>query len=124
MQVTGVLDRSMYVDLSTMEVVGQIAYETMALCAVVKSMKKDEPVDPFLLTSWKSCDEETKRVYRAVGNQILKTVCQASGLTFKEVEALESPPWAQLFQLLKTQPNTSEANVIFNALNSGPLPEA
>jgi hypothetical protein len=114
----------MQVDMSTMEIIGQIAYETMALCAVVKQMKKNEPVDPFLLTSWKNCDDETKLVYKTVGDQILKTVCQASGLSYDAIEPISPAPWAELFQLLKTQPNTSEANVIFNALGSGPLPEA
>jgi hypothetical protein len=96
----------------------------MALCAIASQIKNKETVDGFLLMSWKSCDEETRIIYRTMAAQMMQAVCHMTNVEFKAVEEIDTPPWQPFFQLLKTQPRTSEANVIFSALGSGVLPEA
>jgi len=124
MKVENVEDRTLYVDRAGIDLVGQIAYESMALCAIANQMKNKENVDQLLLMNWKSCDEETRVIYRTVAAQMVQAVCHMTNIEFKAMTELDTPPWRPLFQLLKTQPRTSEANVIFSALGSGVLPEA
>lgn len=117
-------DKTLVVDRNGLDVVGQVAYEAMALCAIASQMQRKENVDMSLLLNWKSCDEETRVIYRTVAAQMMQAVCHMTDITFKAVDGLDTPPWKPFFNLMKTQPRTSEANVIFSAISSGVLPEA
>jgi hypothetical protein len=117
-------ERALCVDRAGIDLVGQIAYESMALCAIASHMKKHEEFDPLLLMGWKTCDEETRVIYRTMAAQMMQAICHMTDIKFKPKDGLDTPPWQPFFQLLKTQPRTSEANVIFSALGSGVLPEA
>lgn len=117
-------ERALCVDRAGIDLVGQIAYESMALCAIASHMKKNEEFDPHLLMGWKTCDEETRVIFRTIATQMMQTICHMTDIKFKPRDDLDPPPWQPFFQLLKTQPRTSEANVIFSALGSGVLPEA
>jgi hypothetical protein len=124
MKVDNIEGRTLYVDRDGLDLVGQIAYESMALCAIAAQIKNKEEAEPFLYMKWSGCDEETRVVYRTMAMQMMQTICHMTNIDLKQMEELDTPPWRPLFQLLKTQPKTSEANVIFSALGSGVLPEA
>ena len=106
------------------DMLGRILMETLSLSGLCSDMKNNREHDPTLLTGWDHIDEESRVIYRTAARELMLVFCRMIKLNLAETSDVDTPPWRQFFELMKSQPFSSEPDVIFNALSCGKLPEA
>ena len=111
-------------DREDYEMLGKLLMETLALSGLCVDMKNNVPHDPLLLLRWEQVDEESRIIYRTAARELMKVFCRFIKIEHAETGPIDTPPWRQFFDLARSQPMSSEPNVIFNALTCGRLPEA
>jgi hypothetical protein len=106
------------------DMLGRLLLETLALSGVCLDMKHNREPDQALLTPWPLIDEESHVIYRTAARELVMVFCRMVSLNHADTGDIDTPPWRQFFNLMKTQPMSCEPDVIFSALTSGKLPEA
>ena len=106
------------------DMLGRILMETLSLSGHCMDMKNNRPHDPLLFTHWSGLDHESQVIYRTAARELMLIFCRMIKLNHAETDDIDIPPWREYYNLQKSQPLSSEPNIIFNALTCGKLPEA